>query len=448
MAEEQSKPGPPRAESDDSTIESNPLNPPANEEPPNDEDQNNFRRGIKLPFGKRYQVQKFYKDQSRLLENYENDSRQVQDDKNRRSLRMPSNQDGTETQFLVESVEGNGSEEVTEHITGIIKVHPEVPRINLRESDDCYDGRALAEDSAERQKRNARAHCLAKITLLINISLTIAKAFASYLSGSLSIISSLVDSLVDITSGVVIWATSRAIRKHDPYHYPAGRTRLEPVALIIVSVIMAVASVQMIVQSLESIINFNIDPHVNLPTLIIMISTILLKGILFIVCRRYCDNPSVQILAQDHLNDCLSNSVALICAFCAQRFWVYLDPLGAIVVACYIAITWYLTGKEQLVRLSGKSAEPEFINRIIKLCLDHDPLILYIDTVYVYHFGTRFLVEIHVVMNQELTLKVTHDVSESLQNSIESLPDVERAFVHVDYEFEHKPGDEHAYPNF
>lgn len=127
-------------------------------------------------------------------------------------------------------------------------------------------------DPIDRQKRLSRARCLAKITLLVNVSLTIAKFVASYLSGSLSIISSLVDSVVDITSGVVIWATSRAITKTDPYHYPVGRTRLEPIALTIVSVIMAVASVQMIVQSLESVVNVKINPHVDMPTLIIMVT--------------------------------------------------------------------------------------------------------------------------------------------------------------------------------
>lgn len=76
------------------------------------------------------------------------------------------------------------------------------------------------------------ARNLAFITLFVNLMLTLAKGVASYLSGSLSIISSLVDSLVDITSGLVIWLTSRAIRKHDPYLYPVGRTRLEPVALV------------------------------------------------------------------------------------------------------------------------------------------------------------------------------------------------------------------------
>lgn len=86
------------------------------------------------------------------------------------------------------------------------------------------------------------------------------------------------------------------------------------------------------------------------------------------VCRlcRAAD-PSSAVLAQDHRNDCLSNTVALACAFSAQKWWIYLDPIGAIVVAVYIATTWFFTGREQLVRLSGKSAEPDFINRIIKV---------------------------------------------------------------------------------
>ncbi|KAI5291689.1 Photosystem II protein D1 [Ascosphaera acerosa] len=36
-------------------------------------------------------------------------------------------------------------------------------------------------------------------------------------------------------------------------------------------------------------------------------------------------------------------------------------------------------------------------------------------------------------------LLTTHDVAEDLQSKLESLPDVERAYVHVDYETTHKP---------
>lgn len=46
-------------------------------------------------------------------------------------------------------------------------------------------------------------------------------------------------------------------------------------------------------------------------------------------------------------------------------------------------------------------------------------------------------------MNADATLRDTHDVAEELQIKLESLPDIERAYVHVDYETTHKP--EHAY---
>lgn len=44
-----------------------------------------------------------------------------------------------------------------------------------------------------------------------------------------------------------------------------------------------------------------------------------------------------------------------------------------------------------------------------------------------------------MVMSASTTLGVTHDVAEELQVKLESLPDVERAYVHVDYETSHKP---------
>lgn len=46
-------------------------------------------------------------------------------------------------------------------------------------------------------------------------------------------------------------------------------------------------------------------------------------------------------------------------------------------------------------------------------------------------------------MDENLPLKITHDVSQSLQRKMEGLGDVERAFVHVDYESQHDIGTEH-----
>ena len=71
--------------------------------------------------------------------------------------------------------------------------------------------------------------------------------------------------------------------------------------------------------------------------------------------------------------------------------------------------------------------------------MTHSPTIQAIDTVRAYHSGPRIIVEVDVVIDPRETLRLAHDVAEELQTKIESLPNVERAYVHIDYETSHKP---------
>lgn len=66
----------------------------------------------------------------------------------------------------------------------------------------------------------------------------------------------------------------------------------------------------------------------------------------------------------------------------------------------------------------------------------HDDRIRFVDHFIVYHVGEKELVELHIVLDEHLPLKITHDVAESLEEKIKALEFVERAFVHVDYEID------------
>ena len=107
------------------------------------------------------------------------------------------------------------------------------------------------EAAADAEKSNRMVNLAAKVSFFANIILMIAKLTASILSGSMAIISSLVDSVVDLVSGGVIFYTSRAAERTNYYSYPFGRTRLEPAAIIIISVVMGLASFQIIVESIK-----------------------------------------------------------------------------------------------------------------------------------------------------------------------------------------------------
>lgn len=71
--------------------------------------------------------------------------------------------------------------------------------------------------------------------------------------------------------------------------------------------------------------------------------------------------------------------------------------------------------------------------------MTHSESIKGLDTVRAWHSGPRLIVEVDIVMDERRSLKDTHDVAEELQTKLEGLPNVERCYVHVDYETSHVP---------
>ncbi|UJR18240.1 hypothetical protein I4U23_005140 [Adineta vaga] len=327
-----------------------------------------------------------------------------------------------------------------------------------------------ANNDKEEQKKNENSSkkikkmtsIMSRVSLAVNITLFIIKIIAAILSKSLSVASTVVDSAVDLASSVILFWASHAVKKRDIYLYPQGRTRLEPIAIIILSVIMCSASVMVIYNSIDTIVNdvayfvetnttktlSEIDMSVFPMT--VMGVTVVSKAILFILCYRV-KSPIMSALAEDHRNDVASNIIALGCGLVGSYAYqnsidqraIVVDPTGAILISIYIIISWIRQANRQIKCLTGYTAKPQFLSQIIWLTYHHSPLIEKIDTVRAFHFGISLLVEVDIVLPETMLLKEAHDIAEELQQKIERLPEVERAFVHVDYECRHKPSDEH-----
>eukprot|EP00461_Guttulinopsis_vulgaris_P003807 UN03808 len=137
----------------------------------------------------------------------------------------------------------------------------------------------------------------------------------------------------------------------------------------------------------------------------------------------------------DHSNDILTNLVALIAiglvAFSQSLWWF--DPIGCIAISVYICVNWYELLMEKVHQLGGRGADPEFVDRLREKFQAYHPEVMELDQIRVYHWGERYLVEIDIVLPESMSVKESHDIAVSLQNSVEQLDEVERVFVHVDY---------------
>ncbi len=255
--------------------------------------------------------------------------------------------------------------------------------------------------------------------------------------------------MVDLISQFVLATANRFMSMHH-IDYPVGRSKLEALSVLACSAIMAITSVEIIQFSCFDLVQgFEGSPprlEINWITYFSLGSGILMKFILFVYCRTVTrHNPSdiLSALAEDHINDVFSNSAAVITASIAYQYsqWWWLDPVGAIAISLVIVYRWSFMISEQVRKLIGYTAPPEWIDVVNNLAKTHDDRIL-LDCTRAYHFGARFNVEMEIVLPADMSVRESHDIALALQHKIEELDDVERAFVHVDYEtrdgLEHK----------
>ncbi|KAK5943759.1 hypothetical protein PMZ80_004768 [Knufia obscura] len=278
------------------------------------------------------------------------------------------------------------------------------------------------------------------INLVANIILLASKIAVIVLTDSLSVLASLVDAALDFLSTAIVWATTYLIARQDQYAYPIGRRRLEPVGVLVFSVIMITSFFQVGLQCFNQLTSGDHTVvELTLPAVAIMVSTVLIKGFCYFWCRLV-KNSSVQALAQDALTDVVFNTFSIIfplVGFYAKIWW--LDALGGLLLSCYVIFNWSSSASEHIRNLSGAAATADERNILLYLTMRFAKTIRYIQGLQAYHAGDKLNVEVDIVLEENMSLRDSHDLSESLQYVLESVPTVDRAFVHSDYKRENLP---------
>ncbi|KAK1987353.1 cation efflux family protein [Colletotrichum cereale] len=284
-------------------------------------------------------------------------------------------------------------------------------------------------------------------SFVANVALTALQLYAAISTGSLSLITTMADAIFDPLSNLTLILASRAIRRVNPRRFPAGKARLETVGNIVFCFLMISVSLIIIAFAARELASqpttdetkpFRFEPIV---AVCVAFAT---KFVLFLYCFSLRNRYSqVRILWSDHRNDLLVNGFGILTSVGGSKLKWFIDPTGAIVLSLVVSGIWLRTAIAEFMLLVGVTASVETQQLITYVCLTHSPAIKGIDTVRVYHSGPRLIAEVDIVMDPDNTLTETHDVAEALQVKLESLPDVERAYVHIDYETTHKP--EHAF---
>ncbi|KAI2793439.1 hypothetical protein POX_a00018 [Penicillium oxalicum] len=310
---------------------------------------------------------------------------------------------------------------------------PERSRESGRSDLDDSDSDVQQRLSPEAEER--LVNLAIRINFAANVILLVAKIAIMALTSSMSVLAGLVDGILDFLSTVIIWTTTTLIRRQDRRRYPISRRRLEPLTVLVFSVIMVTSFLQVALSSANQLIG---DDHsivaLSMPSIALMAGTVIIKLLCWIWCRLI-PSPSVQVLAQDAMTDVIFNTFSIIFPLIGAfaRLW-FLDPLGGLLLSLYVMWNWGQTASEYIRRLTGAAASPIDHSILLYMTMRFSRVIQKIQDLKAYYAGDKLNVEVDLVVDEQTSLRDAHDVGESLQYILESVPTVDRAFVHLDYD--------------
>lgn len=280
----------------------------------------------------------------------------------------------------------------------------------------------------------ARAYRTALIiTLAGNILLAVGKGIVSYFSGSIALYADAANSVSDVIYSLAMMAGLWLVMQPPDLSHPQGHARFEPLVGLVVSVTMGIAGYEAMRSSIERFIAGGTAIALDLPTIVLLASAGFKAGMFFIIRRlaEKTESPSLRATATDHLSDVLTSTAAFLGILGSNFLHPLLDPVAGVLVSLWIFKAAFEAGKENLRFLTGAGADEELRHKIIETA-NQVAGVQRVHHMMSDYVGPKLLVDMHINLPGEASLDEVHAVTDAVIDALEQLPEVDRAYVHVE----------------
>ncbi len=271
---------------------------------------------------------------------------------------------------------------------------------------------------------------------IANLLLAIVKLIAGILGHSTAMAADAANSIGDaLTSGVTIFALHFAQKPADPEH-PYGHSQIEGVAALTVAVLIGTSALAIIAEAARNLPR----PHALPPGWVIWIAAgnVVLKEMLFrykLAVSRRTRSQVILAHAWDHRSDALCSAAVLV-GLAIVRFGgpklIWADEVAAMFVACFILFSSVKLYRETASALMDEQCAPEIIEAIHQAA-QATPGVARIETLRARRSGLEVLVDIHVEVDGERTVRDGHHIGHMVQdNIISNVTGVSHVLVHVE----------------
>lgn len=279
---------------------------------------------------------------------------------------------------------------------------------------------------------------LKRLAATLSVSLAVAlcflKIFGSIYTGSLAILSSLIDSLADVFASSLSFVAIKFSTRPASLEHRYGYGRAESISALAQAAFIAGSGLFVMYDGITRIIHTAPLEQTDFGIVVMAIS--LIATLALIAFQKYVTkktaSPAIKADSAHYTVDVLTNLSIIISLLVVKFLGInWFDILTAFIISAYLIFNAYKLAAEAVAALTDRELSQDIKQKVIDIVTNSEGIKGYHD------FRSRdlggvYFFEIHLELDGNLTLNLTHELTDNVEDAIKrQFPDAQ-VIIHQD----------------
>ena len=274
--------------------------------------------------------------------------------------------------------------------------------------------------------RTSKVTFVTMVGSVVNIVLTVFKILAGIMGRSTAMIADGIHSLSDLLSDIIVIVFVKISSMGRDKNHDYGHGKFETFATLIISLMLIVVAVNLMSGGINKIRQILDGGEVSSPGMIALwaaVASIVLKEILYrytIIQGKALNSPMMIANAWHHRSDAFSSVGSLLgiagAIFLGDKF-VILDPITGCVISIFILVMAVKMSVPAIKELLDVSL-PDDVEEKIEATAKSVKGVVDLHELKTRREGPGIIMEGHLVLDSEISLKEAHDISKKVEESL------------------------------
>lgn len=273
-------------------------------------------------------------------------------------------------------------------------------------------------------------------TIIANVILTVFKLIAGIFAHSAAMISDAVHSASDVLSTIIVIIGVHLANKRSDADHQYGHERLECVAAVILSVMLAATGAAIGFTGIKKIAagSYSGLAVPGMLALTAAVISVVVKECMYWYTRAAAKKINSGALMADawhHRSDALSSIGSFAGILGARMGFPILDCVASVIISVFIIKVSADIFRDAMDKMTDKACDKALTDEIRSAVLSRDG-VLGIDDLKTRQFGDKIYIDVEILADGNLSLIEAHEIAENVHSEIESrFPTVKHCMVHV-----------------